>query len=54
LTGEYALWQQPPYSASAILGIGYDYTDFEDGQRVPNHVHVDDGPLLLAGVKVAF
>jgi len=54
LTGEYAIWQQPPYSAAATLGIGYDYTDFEDGQRVPNHVHVDDGPLLLAGMKVVF
>ena len=54
LTGEYALWQQPPYSAAATLGIGYDYTDFEDSQRVPNHVHVDDGPLLLAGMKLAF
>jgi hypothetical protein len=54
LTGEYALWQQPPYSAAAILGIGYDYIDFEDSQRVPNHVHVEDGPLLLAGMKFAF
>jgi hypothetical protein len=54
LTGEYTLWQQPPYSAAATLGIGYDYIDFEDGQRVPNHVHVDDGPLLLAGARFAF
>ncbi len=54
LIGEYALWQQPPYSAAATLGIGYDYIDFEDGQRLPNHAHVDDGPLLLAGMKFVF
>lgn len=54
LTGEYAVWQQPPYSAAATLGIGYDYIDFEDGQHLPNHVHVDDGPLLLAGAKFVF
>ena len=29
-------------------------SDFEDSQHVPNHVHVDDGPLLLAGMKFAF
>jgi hypothetical protein len=54
LTGEYAVWQQGPYSAAVTLGIGYDQIDFADHQRATNHVHVDDGPLLVAGVKVAF
>ncbi len=54
LTGECALWQQPSYRVAATLGIGYDYIDFEDSQHVPNHVHINDGPLLLAGVKLVF
>jgi len=54
LTGEYVVWQQPTYSAAATLGIGYDQIDFADHQHVANHVHVDDGPLLLAGMKLAF
>lgn len=54
LVGEYAVWQQPTYKAAVTLGVGYDQIDFADQQAVSNHVHVDDGPLLLAGVKVAF
>jgi hypothetical protein len=54
LVGEYTLWQYASYTVGATLGIGYDYVDFEDSQRVPNHVRVESGPALLAGAKFDF
>jgi hypothetical protein len=35
-----------------VLGTGYDLLDFEDNQTVPNHIHAEIGPLLVAGVLV--
>lgn len=54
LTGRYQLWGRPDRGGMAFVGIGYDRIDFKDNQRVPNHIEVDMGPVLLVGLGMRF
>jgi hypothetical protein len=50
----YALFPSSPVRAKVYLGMGGRWIDFEDGQTVPNHIHVSSGPLVTGGFSIAF
>jgi hypothetical protein len=50
----YRFWGTADRGGMVSLGIGYDWLDHEDLQTVPNHIHADIGPLLLAGLAIHF
>jgi hypothetical protein len=54
ITGNYQLWGKPDHGGQAFLGLGYELIDFEDNQKVPNHIHAESVPLGLLGVRVRF
>jgi hypothetical protein len=55
LLGKYQLWgNQRGTGGAAYLGIAYEQIEYEDNQEVPNHVDVQLGPLLVAGIEVRF
>jgi len=47
-----ALWG--PARAKLYLGTGGRWIDFQDGQTVPNHIHMSSGPLLTGGLSISF
>jgi hypothetical protein len=54
LLGEYQLWKTSRLETTAILGIAYDYIDYEDEQELPNHIRVELKPLLKIGIEIKF
>jgi len=52
--GGYRLWGTPARGGSFTLGIGYDLLNHHDLQTVPNHIHAEIGPSLVAGVAIKF
>jgi hypothetical protein len=50
----YRLWGTADRGGRVSLGVGYDQLDLKDLQTVPNHIHADIGPLLLAGLAINF
>ena len=52
--GGYRLWGAPNRGGTVSLGIGYDLLNHHDLQTVPNHIHAEIGPLLIAGLSVKF
>jgi hypothetical protein len=53
-TGRYRLWGRPDRGGALSLGIGYDRIDHKDLQTVPNHLKIEMGPLVVAGLAVDF
>lgn len=39
---------------SGLLGVTWEQQDFRDSQKLPNHVSVNFGPMLTAGLQVKF
>lgn len=39
---------------SGLLGVTWEQQDFRDSQKLPNHVSVNFGPMLTAGLQVQF
>jgi hypothetical protein len=54
MTARYRLWGRDDRGSLLFLGLGYDRIDSQDKQRVSNHVQVNMGPSLVAGVKLSF
>ena len=54
LVGRYELWKSPRVKALGYLGIAYDRIDYKDEQTVPNHIVVEMGPMLKAGLQFQF
>jgi len=54
LVGRYQLWKSRRVKALGYLGIAYDRIDYKDEQKVPNHILVDMGPMLKAGLQIQF
>jgi hypothetical protein len=55
LVGKYQLWGNRNGSGgAAYLGVAFETLEYEDNQTVPNHINVDFGPLLIAGLQVRF
>jgi hypothetical protein len=53
-SGGYRLWGTAAGGGVVSLGIGYDLLDHRDLQTVPNHIHAEIGPQLLASLAVNF
>ena len=54
LAGRYQLWKSRRVKVLGSLGIAYDRIDYKDEQEVPNHILVDMGPMLKAGLQIQF
>ena len=37
-----------------LLGLGGEWIDYEDNQRLPNHYRLDLGPVITGGLRFAF
>jgi len=54
-TANFDLLSHPaPVRPSVFLGLGFQRIDYEDNQPLPNHIRVDTGPFVTAGVAVSF
>ena len=54
LVGRYQLWKSRRVKGLGYLGIAYDRIDYKDEQTVPNHILVEMGPMLKAGLQIQF
>lgn len=54
LTAKYQLWGKEPRGGAAIIGIGYQHTEYQDNQTVPNHIKFEMSPILRAGLQIGF
>lgn len=55
LVGSYQLWgDRHGFGGAVYLGVGYESIEYEDDQTVPNHIDVNLGPLLIAGIEIRF
>jgi hypothetical protein len=54
LAAHYRFLDTRKVDATATLGVALEQMDYEDNQRVSNHIHADFGPLLVAGVELKF
>lgn len=55
LVGKYQLWgARKGWGGAVYLGVGYEKIEYQDNQTVPNHINVNLGPLLVAGVEIRF
>jgi hypothetical protein len=52
--GRWRFWTDGGFSASIFAGIGYEEIEYEDDQQLPNHIDVEMGPLLIAGLTIKF
>ena len=50
----YHFYEYQRYNFSGLLGVTWEQQDFRDTQPLPNHVSVDFGPMLTAGLQVQF
>ena len=50
----YNFYDYQRFSFSGVLGVTWEQQDFHDSQTLPNHVSVNFGPLLTAGLQVKF
>jgi hypothetical protein len=52
----YRLWGDGLRGVSGLAGVGvaWQYVDYKDGQAVPNHVRVELGPMVEAGIDIRF
>jgi hypothetical protein len=53
-----AQWNIVPHSRglrpSLFVGGGAEWIDYQDSQTLPNHIHVNFGPLVTGGLKLSF
>jgi hypothetical protein len=50
----YHFYDLDRFNFSGILGVTWEQQDFRDTQPLPNHISVDFGPMLTAGLQVQF
>lgn len=50
----YHFYEYQRCNFTGLLGVTWEQQDFRDTQRLPNHVSVDFGPMLTAGLQVQF
>jgi hypothetical protein len=50
----YSFYEYQRFNFSGLLGVTWEQQDFRDTQKLPNHISVDFGPMLTAGLKVQF
>ena len=50
----YNFYEFQRFSFSGLLGVTWEQQDFRDRQPLPNHISVDFGPMLTAGLKIQF
>ena len=53
-----AKWQLWGYrhasGGAAYAGVAFETIEYEDNQTVPNHINIDFGPMVIAGLQVRF
>jgi hypothetical protein len=55
LVARWQLWgARHAWGGAAYLGAAYEHIEYEDNQTVPNHINVDLGPMLIAGLQITF
>ena len=54
LNGTYRLWKSGDRQLKAVAGIGYHRLDYEDDQKVPNHIRVEMSPYFKLGLNLDF
>jgi hypothetical protein len=54
LNAEYTLWETPGSRTLLVGGLGYNRLDYEDEQKIPNHIRVEISPYMRAGLKLDF
>jgi hypothetical protein len=54
IDARYRILTRERLDAAALLGVAYERIEYEDNQTVPNHVQVDLGPMLVAGLEFRF
>jgi hypothetical protein len=55
IIGKCQLWgDSQGNGGAAYLGLAFETIDYLDSQRIPNHVDVTIGPMLVAGVQIRF
>jgi hypothetical protein len=50
----YNFYEFQRFSFSGLLGVTWEQQDFRDRQPLPNHISVDFGPMLTAGLQIQF
>ncbi len=54
LDAGYRLWKSGGKQLQAVAGIGYNRLDYEDDQKVPNHIRVEMAPYFRLGLNLDF
>jgi hypothetical protein len=50
----YHFYDLERFNFSGLLGVTWEQQDFRDTQKLPNHISVDFGPMLTAGLQLQF
>lgn len=50
----YNFYEYQRFNFSGVLGVTWEQQDFMDRQSLPNHISVDFGPMLTAGLQIQF
>lgn len=50
----YNFYEFQRFSFSGVLGVTWEQQDFRNSQSSPDHISVDFGPMLTAGIQVQF
>lgn len=51
---KYTFFTGKNIAASIFGGVGYQYIDFKDSQRLPNHIRLNMGPIGEVGLAITF
>ncbi len=54
LNSSYTFWNNGGSHLQAIAGIGYNRLDYEDDQKIPNHIRVEMAPYFRLGLQMDF
>ncbi len=55
LVAKWQVWgSSQSNGGAAYLGVAFETIEYEDNQTVPNHINVDLGPVLVAGLEIRF
>ncbi|WP_457667689.1 hypothetical protein [Thiolapillus sp.] len=54
LDATYRLWNSGGRQLQGIAGIGYNRLDYEDNQKIPNHIRVEMAPYFRLGLNLDF
>ncbi|WP_456372505.1 hypothetical protein [Thiolapillus sp.] len=54
INAKYSLWESAASRTLLSAGVGYNRLDYEDGQKVPNHIRVEISPYFRLGLILEF